>query len=105
MTGHTLAARGVVGHSSSRLFFVMDKSSGTRFLIDTGADVSVIPPSHTDRSHRQDFCLQAARYPHMVLDPSHLTSASDASFTGVSSLLTSNVLSSVQTSSTTSVIW
>ena len=24
-----------------------------------GADVSVIPPSHTDRSHRQDFCLQA----------------------------------------------
>ena len=58
-TGHTLAATGVVGHSSSRLFFVTGKSSGTRFLIDTGADVSVIPPSHTDRSHRQDFCLQA----------------------------------------------
>ena len=59
-TGHTLAATGVVvGHSSSHLFFVTDKSSGTHFLIDTGADVSVIPPSNTDRSHRQDFCLQA----------------------------------------------
>ena len=58
-TGHKLAATGVVGHSTSRLFFVTDKSSGTRFLIDTGADVSVIPPSHTHRSHRQDFCLQA----------------------------------------------
>ncbi len=58
-TGHTLAATGVAGHSSSRLFFVSDKSSGTRFLVDTGADVSVIPPTQADRSHRQDFCLQA----------------------------------------------
>ena len=49
----------VVGHSLSRLFFVTDKSSGLRFLIDTGADVSVIPPSHSDRVHRHDLCLQA----------------------------------------------
>ena len=103
-----LAATGVVGHSSSRVFFITDKSSGTRFLIDTGADVSVIPPSHTDRSHRQDFCLQAVNntpIPTYGTRSLTLTSASDASFTGVSSLLMSNVLSSVQTSSTTSVCW
>ena len=46
-----LAATSVIGHSSSHLFYVTDKCSGTRFLIDTGADVSVALPSHTDRCH------------------------------------------------------
>ena len=46
--GHMLAATSIVGHSSSHLFYVTEKCSGTRFLIDTGADVSVVPPSHTD---------------------------------------------------------
>ena len=35
----------------SRLFFVTDKHSGTRFLIDTGAEVSVFPASETDKHH------------------------------------------------------
>ena len=34
---------------TSRLFFISDRSSGLRFLVDTGAEVSVIPPSRTDR--------------------------------------------------------
>ena len=44
----------------SRLFYVTDRSNGFRFLVDTGAEVSVIPPSATDRKHRRDsLTLQA----------------------------------------------
>lgn len=32
-----------MGHPECRLFFVEDKLSGTRFLVDTGAEVSIIP--------------------------------------------------------------
>ena len=41
------------------LKYVTDKCSGTHFLIVTGADVCVVPPSHMDRCHHQDFSLQA----------------------------------------------
>lgn len=41
------------GHTQSRLFFVTDYANGFRFLVDTGAEISVIPPSRTDRLHRQ----------------------------------------------------
>ena len=34
----------------------MDKSSGYRFLIDTGAEIGVIPPSRSDRKYRQERC-------------------------------------------------
>ena len=47
-------AAGVPGLLPSRLFYVTDCSNGFRFLIDTGAEVSVIPPTPTDRRHRQD---------------------------------------------------
>ena len=44
----------------SRLFYVTDRSNGFHFLVDTGAEVSVIPPSATDRKHRQtSLSLQA----------------------------------------------
>ncbi len=45
----------------SRLFYISDHSSGLRFLVDTGAEVSVIPPSRTERIiHRQEnLSLQA----------------------------------------------
>ena len=46
--------------SNSRLFYITDKLTGHRFLIDTGAEVSVIPPSQSDRLHKQDLVLQAA---------------------------------------------
>ncbi len=40
----TLAATGVPGHiPTSRLFYVTDTHTGTRFLVDTGSEVSVIP--------------------------------------------------------------
>ena len=40
-----------------QLFFVMDHQSGTRFLIDTGAEVSVIPPSRKDKQHKQAYYI------------------------------------------------
>lgn len=54
-------ATGVAGLSSSRLFYVRDRSTGLRFLVDTGAEVSVVPPSHTDKPHASNgLQLQAA---------------------------------------------
>ena len=44
----------------SRLFYVTDCSNGFRFLVNTGTEVSVIPPSATDRKHRRtSLSLQA----------------------------------------------
>ena len=41
-------------------FFISDCYTGLRFLIDTGAQVSVLPPSPEDRKHpRSDLTLQA----------------------------------------------
>ena len=48
------------GPQPSHLFYVVDSSSGLHFLVDTGAEVSVIPPSNTERRHPQaGFFLQA----------------------------------------------
>ena len=47
-------ATGVPGHLSSRLFYISDNNTHTRFLIDTGSEVSVIPPTPTDRRHPPD---------------------------------------------------
>ncbi|BHF71289.1 hypothetical protein SprV_0401434400 [Sparganum proliferum] len=44
----------------SRLFYISDKSSGLRFLVDTGAEVSVIPPLRRHRLKPSKFSLQAA---------------------------------------------
>ena len=53
-------ATSAVCPNPSRLFFVCDRSTGLRFLVDTGAEVSVVPPSRTDRNNRQEnFSLQA----------------------------------------------
>ena len=55
-----MAAR-VSGQSPSRLFFVLDRDTGTRFLVDTGAEVSVIPPSPNERANEQTgLVLRAA---------------------------------------------
>ena len=39
---------------SSHLFYITDQNTGTRFLVDTGAEVSIIPPSPLDRKHSPD---------------------------------------------------
>nr|CAH8856759.1 unnamed protein product [Trichobilharzia regenti]CAH8862441.1 unnamed protein product [Trichobilharzia regenti] len=43
-------ATAVNGNHPSRLFYVRDLTTGTLFLVDTGAEVSVIPPSLSRRS-------------------------------------------------------
>lgn len=54
--GHALAATGVVGQHTSRLFYVTDQISG---LVDTGESVSVIPPSPSECIHKDTLCLEA----------------------------------------------
>ena len=54
LLGRTLSATGVPGHSLSRLFFVRDAHTNTNFLIDTGSEVSVIPPTPADRRRSPD---------------------------------------------------
>ena len=48
-------------HLGSRLFFIRDHNSNLHFLVDTGAEVSLVPPSSIERKYPQDgFSLQAA---------------------------------------------
>ena len=53
-------ATSVPGHHPCRLFYVTDRTSGLRFLVDTGAEVSVIPSSASDHNHhKNNLNLQA----------------------------------------------
>ncbi len=53
-------ATSVTGQQPSRLFYVTDSVTGLRFLVDTGAEISVIPPSATGRKHHKgSLSLQA----------------------------------------------
>lgn len=58
--GQPLVAADVAGHINSCLFYITDQLTGLRFLIDTGAEVSIIPPSHTERQCKQGMTLRAA---------------------------------------------
>ena len=49
-SGQSLAATSATGHPHSRLFFVRDRNSSLSFLVDTGAEVSVVPPSGSTNS-------------------------------------------------------
>ena len=54
--GRSLAATGVAGPTlPGHLFYVHDKNSHTKFLVDTGAEVSVVPPTHSERSRPQSL--------------------------------------------------
>ena len=56
-------ATGSTGQSHSRLFFIKDRSSGLSFLVDTGAEVSVLPPSGPPHSRQPTgYSLQAANH-------------------------------------------
>ena len=57
--GHSLSAASAAGHSPSCLLILQDRISGRRFLIDTGAEVSIIPPTAADRKHKPDLGLRA----------------------------------------------
>ena len=53
-------ATSAVCPNPSRLFLVCDRSTGLRFLVDTSAEVSVVPPTRVDQENRQEnFSLQA----------------------------------------------
>jgi len=54
-SGQLLAATSATGHPTSHLLFLTDNNSECHFLIDTGAEVSVIPPSTIDWKNKQDL--------------------------------------------------
>ena len=57
----SLMATSVTGQStSSRLFRIYDPTTTYRFLVDTGAEVSVVTPTAADRKYRQELTLQVA---------------------------------------------
>ncbi|BHF61838.1 hypothetical protein SprV_0100481700 [Sparganum proliferum] len=56
-----ITATAAAGQSRpSRLFYISDKSSGLRFLVDTGAEISVIPPPRRHYFKPSQSSLQAA---------------------------------------------
>ena len=52
--GQSLVATNATGQRVGRLLYVTDRESRLRFLVDTGAEVSIIPPSKAERKNRQD---------------------------------------------------
>ena len=61
-TSRPVASGDVAGQSHlGRLFYVYDRYSYTKFLVDTGAEVSVIPPSHADSKHPRGTFSYPAR--------------------------------------------
>ncbi len=60
-SGRSLAVTNVTGKPQpGRLFHIHDYTCNMRFLVDTGAEVSVIPPSRTDQCNGQgNLCLRA----------------------------------------------
>ena len=54
LPGQLLMVTNIAGLLPSCLFYIMDKSIGHRFLVDTGAEVSVLPPSHSELRHHDE---------------------------------------------------
>lgn len=52
-------AAAVSGIPGSRLYFVVDQASNTKFLVDTGAEVSVLPATALDKKRSPLFHLTA----------------------------------------------
>ena len=90
--GQSLAATSDPGLPTSRLLFLTDANSGHRFLIDTGAEVSVIPPSPTDQKIKQDCAglraVNGSAIATLAPGPSLWIWDSDVCFAGYLSLLT-----------------
>ena len=58
-SGQHLVAQ-VAGQNPSRLLYVWDRKAGNKFLVDTGAQVSVFPASSHDRRREKTEPLVAA---------------------------------------------
>ena len=62
-TGQPLVVAIVTGQFQNCLFYITHRNSGIHQLIDTGAEVSVVPPTNTEYKHQQDrFTLQAVNH-------------------------------------------
>ena len=55
-----VGATNPTGQPDSRLFYVVDINSRVKFLVDTGAAVSVFPPTKQQRTCRSTITLKAA---------------------------------------------
>ena len=55
LLGQSLGATSDPGRSTSRLLFLPNANSGRRFLIDTGAEVSIVPPSPNGRNNKRVY--------------------------------------------------
>nr|VZI42314.1 unnamed protein product [Spirometra erinaceieuropaei] len=49
-----------VANVHTRRLFLWDRIAGAKFLVDSGAEVSVVPPTPAERKTRSSFCLTAA---------------------------------------------
>ena len=52
--GQPIVATNATGPQTGHLLYVTDWESMLRFLVDTGSEVSIIPPSKVKRTNRQD---------------------------------------------------
>ena len=60
--GQSSVATSVAGPHTGLLLYVTDRESRLYFLVDTGSEVSIIPPSKAERKNWQDtFGLLAAK--------------------------------------------
>ena len=54
--GQPLAATSVTGRQMGHLLYITERESRLRFFVDTGLEVSIIPPSKAERKNRLDTC-------------------------------------------------
>ena len=60
--GQSLVVTSATGQQTGCLLYVTDRESRLRFLVDTGSEVNIIPPTKAKRKNRQDtFGLLAAK--------------------------------------------
>ncbi|XP_075739018.1 uncharacterized protein LOC142784505 [Rhipicephalus microplus] len=76
-TGHALTAASVSGPTNSLLLYVIDRITKVRYLIDTGAEVCVVPPTLEDHQRRQTSpsvtAVNEGRQFHILTDLKSLT--------------------------------
>ncbi|BHF76260.1 hypothetical protein SprV_0501935800 [Sparganum proliferum] len=53
-------AAGSAANVNTRLLFLWDRIADAKFLVDSTAEVSVVPPTPAERKARSSFCLTAA---------------------------------------------
>nr|VZI06730.1 unnamed protein product [Spirometra erinaceieuropaei] len=53
-------AAGSAANLHTRRLFLWDRIAGAKFLVDSGAEVSVVPPTPVERKTRSSVCLTAA---------------------------------------------